>query len=196
MRARGRAPVTPPRQTPNPGVYPYPAHPKTAVDPQSGKACHDRGEAKCERAQSVQPSKNWLSTANKYRTMPPRFARANAAQLPADRLAMEWDVTDDVPAAPPGDLPNGLRSARTPVPARRHAGGCSMWKRTGPGETGVEAELTRINGVLPLFSSGELAGLADYLERCLLERLARLPQRRGPAWGKRARTRLPIRAAD
>jgi hypothetical protein len=59
----------------------------------------------------------------------------------------------------------------------------------------VAREILRINGVLPFFSAPELAGLADYLERRALERLGRLPRIHGCAAGKRARTRLPTRAA-
>ena len=39
-----------------------------------------------------------------------------------------------------------------------------------------DSQLIRLQNVLPFFAPAELSGLADYLERRLAERIARLPR--------------------
>ena len=54
-------------------------------------------------------------------------------------------------------------------------------------------QLIRLGRVLPLFAPAELSGLADFLERRVATRLARLARMRGSRPPRRLRTRLPIR---
>lgn len=71
-----------------------------------------------------------------------------------------------------------------------------MTRLSAPSPAANHSAIARINLVLPFFCSGELSGLADYLERELASRIARPARKRGSARGPRRRIPLPIRAGD